>query len=146
MKEDLAKMHQVLSKSPPKSRPKTTSVQPQTPLFPLNIQKMAVKVNPVAIGTRGTVGSLIMQEIDYFARLELSRSSSIKTSRQVSDLASNGEYSKPELQPASTIPKRKKKSRSKLVPSLCSMVDVVESKQPNTFTYKNLKAELKRSD
>ncbi|KAL6314144.1 hypothetical protein AAG906_011885 [Vitis piasezkii] len=29
--------------------------------------------NPVEIGTRGTVGSLIMQEIEYFSRLEIGR-------------------------------------------------------------------------
>ncbi|CBI23957.3 unnamed protein product, partial [Vitis vinifera] len=28
---------------------------------------------PVEIGTRGTVGSLIMQEIEYFSRLEIGR-------------------------------------------------------------------------
>ncbi|KAJ6776469.1 hypothetical protein OIU74_000608, partial [Salix koriyanagi] len=33
-------------------------------------QDMAAQ-NPVQIGTRGTVGSLIMQEIKYFSQLEL---------------------------------------------------------------------------
>lgn len=38
----------------------------QTPGFPL--RKMAA---PVAIGTRGTVGSLLKKEIEYFTKFEL---------------------------------------------------------------------------
>ncbi|KAE8647663.1 hypothetical protein Csa_003863 [Cucumis sativus] len=36
-------------------------------------EKMGGAVAPLAIGTRGTVGSLVMKEIEYFTKLELER-------------------------------------------------------------------------
>ncbi|PIN15372.1 hypothetical protein CDL12_11992 [Handroanthus impetiginosus] len=96
-------------------------------------EKMAAKSNPVAIGTRGSVGSLIMQEIDYFSQLEYGDSGSSSKLR---------ELSKPKLDSVAKIPRKKKKGSRRLIPSMCSMVQVAENNQPSFvsgFTYKNLK-------
>ncbi|KAI3466229.1 hypothetical protein Pfo_022892 [Paulownia fortunei] len=159
-------MPHIISKSPSKSRPKakTASLPQQASTLPLNIQKMvhishsfgsalpekmAARSNPVAIGTRGTVGSLIMQEIDYFSQLELGEQSSTnRPSHQLADLPSTGEFSKPKLESVITVPRKKKRGSKRYLPSMCSMVEVAESNQPNSFsgfTYRNLKADLKRS-
>ncbi|CAK7338428.1 unnamed protein product [Dovyalis caffra] len=54
--------------------------------------------NPVQIGTRGTVGSLIMQEIKYFSQLELScQETSQKPQRHITAAASTGNESKTTL-------------------------------------------------
>ncbi|KAF4403846.1 hypothetical protein G4B88_014302 [Cannabis sativa] len=51
--------------------------------------KMAA-YNPVEIGTRGTVGSLVMKEIDYFGQLEPSSHSKLEKHRShVTDTASS---------------------------------------------------------
>ncbi|CAN4117794.1 unnamed protein product [Withania somnifera] len=79
--------------------------------------------NPlVEIGSRGTVGSLVLQEIEYFTHKP----------RQVLDVASNSSYSRPRLE--SLL----------MMPSMCSMVDVAECNPPaaiSRFTYKNLKTD-----
>ncbi|CAI9755009.1 unnamed protein product [Fraxinus pennsylvanica] len=94
-------MSHILSQSPTKTRHKTTSLQPlQKTLHKHDAigEKMAAKCKPVAIGTRGTVGSLIMQEIKYFNELELGcRNSFSKSHRQVTDSASSSEFTGPEL-------------------------------------------------
>ncbi|KAL0399249.1 UNVERIFIED_CONTAM: hypothetical protein Sradi_2268200 [Sesamum radiatum] len=155
-------MSHTLSKSPTKMRPKA-AIRPQASSFPPSVKekvqishsfglafsdKMTLKSNPVAIGTRGTVGSLIMQEIEYFSRLEMGcQSSSNKPARQLANSASTGGFSKSKLESLITVPARKKRGSNRLIPSMCSMVEVAESNQRNMFsgcTYRNLKADLKR--
>ncbi|MFX9848181.1 hypothetical protein ABTP16_20230, partial [Acinetobacter baumannii] len=104
-------------------------------------RKMAdEKSNPVAIGTKGTVASLIMQEIDYFSRLELGgRVTSNEPSCQRTDTGAKDEaYSTPTI----SVSKRKRRGRKRCIPSMCSVVEVAESSQG--FTYKNLKTDVKR--
>lgn len=156
-------MTHTLSNSPNKTRPKATTL-PQNSTFPPRIkeivqichtypsplpEKTMAQSYPVAIGTTGTVGSLIMQEIDYFSRLELGgRSSSNKPLRQLVNLASAGEFSRSKRESVVRIPEKKKRGSNRLIPSMCSMVEVAENKQPNTtsgFAYRNLKADVKRS-
>lgn len=158
-------MTHTITKSPNKPRPKTTTL-PQSSTFPPRIkeivqvchtypsqlpEKMTAQSYPVAIGTRGTVGSLIMQEIEYFSRLELGgRGSSNKPLRQLVNLASTGEFSRSKRESVIRVPEKKKRGSisNRLIPSMCSMVEVAESKQPNTtsgFAYRNLKADVKRS-
>ncbi|XVE50592.1 hypothetical protein DITRI_Ditri01bG0175400 [Diplodiscus trichospermus] len=51
---------------------------------------------PVEIGTKGTVGSLLMQEIEYFSQLKLSsRESSKKHHLSVRDVASSSSQARP---------------------------------------------------
>ncbi|KAL7103480.1 hypothetical protein ACP275_08G182100 [Erythranthe tilingii] len=121
-------MPQILSKSRQNTVPSTQS-------FGSDLSaKIAITSNnnPVAIGTRGTVGSLIMQEIDYFIQLELDNRSSAsnKTYNQVTtDVSSKSE--------------KKKSKKKRYIPSICSKVEVSERNLPNSstsrFTYKNLK-------
>lgn len=95
-------------------------------------EKAEAKSDPVAIGTRGTVGSLIMQEIDHFSRLNLGDTTNLK---------------KPKLDSVITIPRRKKRQGKRLVPSMCSMVEVANINQPSSlsvFAYRNLKNEILR--
>ncbi|KAB2601014.1 chaperone protein ClpB1-like [Pyrus ussuriensis x Pyrus communis] len=54
---------------------------------------MAAATAPIAIGTRGTVGSLVRKEIEYFSKIELDRhgsSSSMKPLGQILGLTSGG--------------------------------------------------------
>nr|XP_016433599.1 PREDICTED: uncharacterized protein LOC107760093 [Nicotiana tabacum] len=108
-------------------------------------EKMAANNPLVEIGSRGTVGSLVLQEIEYFSRLQLNHHNSMnKPCRQVSDVASTNSHSRPNL--GSLVTNLKKKRRScKLMPSMCSMVEVAECNPPaaiSRFTYKNLKADI----
>lgn len=157
-------MTHTLTKSPNKTRPKATTL-PQNSTFPTRMkervqichtypsplpEKTMPQSYPVAIGTTGTVGSLIMQEIEYFSRLELGgrSSSSNKPLRQLVNLASAGEFSRSKSESVVRIPEKKKRGSNRLIPSMCSMVEVAESKQPNKtsgFAYRSLKADVKRS-
>ncbi|KAM1041386.1 hypothetical protein ACFX13_031309 [Malus domestica] len=99
---------------------------------------------PVEIGTKGTVGSLIMREIEHFSQLELSsQCSSRKAQPQLKDPVS---YLKPTFE--SVIkPQKKKKRGSKLLASVCSMVEVSENNRPtsiSTYSYRNLRSDGKK--
>ncbi|EYU19242.1 hypothetical protein ABFS82_13G170700 [Erythranthe guttata] len=131
-------MHTTLTESSTKKIPTTTLQEISHAFFPSEIpEKMTTKSNPVAIGTRGTVGSLIMQEMEYFSRLELAaRTSSNNPSKR-------GEFSKSNLEPA----KKKRAVSKRFIPSMCSMVEVEESNKPSKFSklaYRNLKADIKK--
>ncbi|XVE80349.1 hypothetical protein DITRI_Ditri14bG0132600 [Diplodiscus trichospermus] len=105
---------------------------------------------PVEIGTRGTVGSLIMQEIEYFSRLELScGDSSKKPPSNVSDVAASSSHSRTIVRPVVATQKKKKKrggSGSKLLPSICSTVEISENRPVGVsgFSYRNLKSDVKK--
>nr|XP_033513352.1 uncharacterized protein LOC117278029 [Nicotiana tomentosiformis] len=134
--------------------------QPHTTTFPPIMQKSEYKANGlgftvaekmaannplVKIGSRGTVGSLVLQEIEYFSRLQLNHHNCThKPCRQVSDVASTNSHSRSNLGSLVTNPKKKKQS-CKLMPSMCSMVEVAECNPPTAisrFTYRNLKADI----
>ncbi|KAH1042358.1 hypothetical protein GYH30_024584 [Glycine max] len=91
-----------------------------------NTKEMA-EFPPVEIGTRGTVGSLLMQEIEYFSRLEFNfKDWSQENKSQNINMGSS--------------------QAAKLLPKMCSMVNVSDnSKQNRTspFGYKNLKSDIK---
>ncbi|KAG6584077.1 hypothetical protein SDJN03_20009, partial [Cucurbita argyrosperma subsp. sororia] len=92
----------------------------------------------VAIGTRGTIGSLIKKEIDYFAKIELERCSSRSSQRpQAPDMATSGCSSSPPTFWHSVMSwrRKKKRSRSRFVPKICSSAfDVSESNQMNKIS------------
>lgn len=103
---------------------------------------------PVDIGTRGTVGSLIMQEIRYFSQLESSYpGSSQKPKFHTTGMAStSSNQSKPTVGSAITTPKKKKKGSSRLLPSMCSVVEVSNNNRRigiSEFSYRNLKSDVK---
>ncbi|KDP39091.1 hypothetical protein JCGZ_00848 [Jatropha curcas] len=103
---------------------------------------------PVEIGTKGTVGSLIMQEIRYFSQLDSScQESSHKHQSHATGTASTSSQIKSTLGSATTTPKKKKKGSSRLLPSMCSMVEVSEHNRSvgaSGFSYRNLKSDVKK--
>ncbi|XP_073154126.1 uncharacterized protein [Henckelia pumila] len=111
---------------------------------PVPRENKSAKPNLVAIGTRGTVGSLFKKEIDYFTR------PCSNNDQRSHDLAlcsaSSVKFSDPKIESTINNIARKKKKRgsNRLIPSMCAMVEVVERNQTSGFTYRNLKADLKR--
>ncbi|CAK9146836.1 unnamed protein product [Ilex paraguariensis] len=105
---------------------------------------------PVEVGTRGTVGSLLKKELEYFRRLELDRcESSIKPERQSVDMASSGGNPWPSFGFLTVSWRRKKRRGSAFLPRVCSAVEVAESYQMNgisKFSYRNLKADVKNCE
>jgi hypothetical protein len=102
---------------------------------------------PAEIGTRGTVGSLIMKEIEYFNQLELSsKCSSHKPWPPITSIVSSSSLSRPTFE--SVIKTHKKKKRgTRLLPSICSMVDVADNNRPigiSVYSYRNLRSDVKK--
>ncbi|XP_039064317.1 uncharacterized protein LOC120209344 [Hibiscus syriacus] len=92
------------------------------------VEMAAVIANPpVEIGTRGTVGSLIMQEIEYFSQLELGCKDGPKKPRS-------------NVGPVAATRKKKKRGSSRLIPSMCSMVEISDNRPVGVsgFGYRNL--------
>ncbi|KAK9056383.1 hypothetical protein SSX86_027473 [Deinandra increscens subsp. villosa] len=105
-------------------------------------------VVPIEIGARGTVGNLVMKEIEYFRRLQ----------------SSNGDGDgKPSIKPINddkkhrgsgsnfwssfgflTVTWRRGKSKGRFLPRMCTMVDVADSRhhRPPSFGYRNLKDDI----
>lgn len=101
---------------------------------------------PVEVGTRGTVGSLVKKEMEYFRGLELGQygRNSGKSSKHFMDMASGGGNSW--LGFGFLIGRRKKKRSSGFLPGICSVVEVADTHQLNGipgFNYRNLKADAK---
>lgn len=153
-------MSQTQSNFPTKTRPKTSSLCLQdsssTPAkekmykpsnTPTNDAEKMAAYTPVEIGTRGTVGSLVMKEIEYFSRLELSsQGNSKKTQSHVADITCSYSHSRPTFGSALATQKKKKRG-SRHLPSMCSMVEVSDNNQPtgiSTFSYRNLKSDVKK--
>lgn len=119
---------------------------PTTTKFP---EKMPAIV-PVAIGTRGTVGSLVRKEIEYFRKIEIDGcGSSRKPQGQIVDMASTtgrSASSRPSFWFLMMTWKRKKqRSSSGILPSLCSAVEVADSSRLNRipgYNYRILKNDL----
>ncbi|KAL5578878.1 hypothetical protein UlMin_011320 [Ulmus minor] len=113
---------------------------------------------PIAIGTRGTVGSLVRKEIEYFSKFELDRhgSSSRKARGSILEMASSrGQSNWSSLRTLFLITtwKRKKPQRScssrNFLPSICSVSEVSESNRVNGipgFNYTILKDDMNNLD
>lgn len=87
---------------------------------------------PVDIGTRGTVGSLVMKEIEHFNRHEKPQGQTLNQNRS-------------SFWFIIMTWKKKKQRGNKCLPRICSVVEVAESSRPNGihgFNYKILKNEL----
>ncbi|OIT00744.1 PREDICTED: uncharacterized protein LOC109230086 [Nicotiana attenuata] len=111
--------------------------------------KMSASV-PVEVGTRGTVGSLLKKEIEYFRRLEpdCRGSSNNKPQKSTVEINSGGSSSWPSFG-FLTMKWRKKKRRGSGggLPAMCSMVEVSENSRMYEipgFSYRNLKVDSKR--
>ena len=115
-------------------------------------ERMAAAV-PVEVGTRGTVGSLVMREIEYFSRIELDRhgsGSSQRSQAHVVDVASGSTgRSRRRFWFLIMTWRRKKRSSSSssstFLPSICSVVEVADNHRLNGipgFNYRILKDDL----
>ncbi|XP_055805229.1 uncharacterized protein LOC129874032 [Solanum dulcamara] len=112
--------------------------------------KMSTSV-PVEVGTRGTIGSLLKKEIEYFKKVELDCSKGScnnKSQKNSVEIDSGGGNSWPSFG-FLTMKWKKKKRRGTGggLPAMCSMVEVSESCKMNDipgFSYRNLKVDSKR--
>lgn len=112
-----------------------------------SIGKTAASTIPLEIGSKGTVGSLLRQELDYFSWIESGcQDSCPKGCRQIMETGSIRSVMFT-LESPITSP-RKKKGGTKLIPRMCSMVEVADSTQPKSLsrlTYRSLKTDLRRA-
>ncbi|OMO76753.1 hypothetical protein CCACVL1_15441 [Corchorus capsularis] len=107
---------------------------------------------PVAVGTRGTVGSLVKKEIDYFTKFELEgrRGSSWKPPQgpivvEMMDCTSGHSLSRPSFWLSISGWKRKKRrSGTGFLPSMCSATEVAENQLNRIpgFSYRILKHDV----
>lgn len=146
---------------PTKTKPKTTSLYPRasssTPdkekmynpskIATTDADKMAAAYTPVDIGTKGTIGSLVMKEIEHFSQLELSSQGNSKNIQsRLADMTCSSCHSRPPVGSALATQKKKKRG-SRHLPSMCSMVEVSGNNRPtgiSSFSYRNLKSDVKR--
>ncbi|ESW14243.1 hypothetical protein PHAVU_008G265000 [Phaseolus vulgaris] len=108
----------------------------------LNSKKLA-GFSPAEIGTQGTVASLIMQEIEYFSRID---SNSQRSKSQITEVGSSNSSTSSKNDNC-IYGRRKYKEKCRLLPSVCSMVDVSDNGRPNgtsAFSYRNLKSDTKK--
>ncbi|KAL5978489.1 hypothetical protein ACLOJK_029606 [Asimina triloba] len=105
---------------------------------------------PVAIGTRGTIGSLVLQEIEYFRRLELDcceTTHKLEAQTTTRGPACCGTRIKFGSAVMIAVKKRKTKNKRKrdFLPSLCSTIEVVDDQATRVqrFSYRNLKTDEK---
>lgn len=104
---------------------------------------------PVAIGTRGTIGSLVRKEIEYFTKFELDRRGTMQKPQQhfadmemVPDRTIS--MSKPSFWflPMTWKRKKQRNTTSRFFRKICSITEVNENNQFNRipgYTYKILK-------
>ncbi|KAK9077550.1 hypothetical protein SSX86_005887 [Deinandra increscens subsp. villosa] len=122
------------------------------PNHPTNIPSVPSKIGadqtPIKIGAKGTIGSLMMKEIEYFNRLEVhSKKHALQPPKAAAD--HHGGRIKPKIDSVMTtvLPRRKKRS-SRFISSICSAIDVAaDNKGPKLvsgFGYRTLKADVRR--
>lgn len=92
-------------------------------------ETMAISAAPIAIGTRGTVGSLVRKEIEYFSKLELDlNASSRKPRRQVTDTSPRrGSTRSPFWFLKMTWKRKQQRGSKRFLSSMCSVAEVSES-------------------
>lgn len=91
---------------------------------------------PVKIGTKGTIGSLLSLEIEYFRRLELNRRHAKE------DMGGSRPRSRLEI----AMRKKSKKGCSWLLPSICSSVEIACTGKERLPSYKNLEIDAKEGE
>ncbi|PIN21145.1 hypothetical protein CDL12_06164 [Handroanthus impetiginosus] len=107
--------------------------------------RMAGRV-PLEVGTRGTIGSLLKREIEYFRKLEVERvESSMNSERMCEERAAAGRNSWRSFRFPIVAWRRKKRRNSGIRPGICSMVEVADNEMPG-FSYQNLRIESMRFD
>ncbi|KAI8525153.1 hypothetical protein RHMOL_Rhmol13G0206700 [Rhododendron molle] len=122
---------------------------------------MGATTSPVEVGTRGTVASLVMKEIEYFRGLELESrkpqehivgvGEASTSSRRSSSSSSGSSSSSSNFLPSfgflvMTWRRKKRRGSGGFVPSMCSAVEVEDNSLNGIpgFNYRNLKADVKK--
>ncbi|ESW25925.1 hypothetical protein PHAVU_003G077200 [Phaseolus vulgaris] len=101
---------------------------------------------PVAVGTRGTIGSLVRKEIEYFSKFDLGNSK--RPQPHFVDMTSGRGYStsRPSFWVLLMTGKRRKRRGSNVfLPKMCSVAEVVESNKWNRvpgYGYRILKDDI----
>ncbi|KAI3855762.1 hypothetical protein MKX03_033442 [Papaver bracteatum] len=101
---------------------------------------------PVKVGTRGTVGALVLQEIEYFTKLDSRCCENSQESQPQTDSYSGSSKSK-FGSVCMTQKRKKKKDGGRFIPSICSVVEVVETNRLNRIhgvSYRNLRTDSKK--
>ncbi|KAF6175783.1 hypothetical protein GIB67_035910 [Kingdonia uniflora] len=89
---------------------------------------------PAKIGTKGTVGSLVLQEMEYFSKLELnhhekrSQKPQVQTSTDCSSINGGSGSKLGSVVVPSRRKRKKKKGGSGFLPSMCSAVEVADTR------------------
>ncbi|KAL2339171.1 hypothetical protein Fmac_013617 [Flemingia macrophylla] len=98
---------------------------------------------PVSIGTRGTIGSLVRKEIEFFSKFELGNSQ-----RPQPQIVSNRGYStsRPSFWVLlMTGKRRKRKGTNVFLPKMCSLAQVAEGNKWNRvpgYSYRIIKDDI----
>lgn len=126
-------------------------MQYKTSTIPTKFPEKMAATTPVAIGTRGTVGSLVRKEIEYFTKFELERCASLrKNPGQEADMAPRNGQSRPSFWSLNLSWKRKKRrGNCGFLPSICSAVEVADSNKLSGipgFNYRILKDDVKEME
>ncbi|KAK7245841.1 hypothetical protein RIF29_40693 [Crotalaria pallida] len=116
------------------------------PCLTTTLAEMAAPA-PLAIGTRGTIGSLVRKEIDYFTKFDLDRrGGSQKKPQPHFDMDRSYSMSRPRFWVLLTPWKRRKRrGTSGFIPKNCSVAEVAESNQFNRipgYSYRILKNDI----
>ncbi|KAG9136940.1 hypothetical protein Leryth_023168 [Lithospermum erythrorhizon] len=114
---------------------------------------------PLDIGTRGTIGSLLKKEIEYFTsrreinmnhHYQVGNESSIKSQKRGnSEMASDEGSSWRNFSSFMMKWRRKKRRNSGVLPAMCSMVEISHSHRMNEmpgYSYRSLRDEFQNSD
>ncbi|KAK1261009.1 hypothetical protein QJS04_geneDACA018074 [Acorus gramineus] len=101
---------------------------------------------PIEVGARGTIGSLVSQEIEYFKKFDE------KPKLDIADMASTSKSESPKPKSQFVSPRNKKKTvggavGAAILPNICAVVEVAETKLDMMVAagYRSLKTDAKRS-
>lgn len=104
---------------------------------------MATNPSPVEVGARGTIASLVYQEIEYFKSLELDHhkisTQEPKQAHKDANFTSGSSRNKP-ISTGYSPKKKKTVSSGGFLPRICSAVEIAETVKSG---YRNLRTEGK---
>uniref|UniRef100_A0A1D1ZH55 Uncharacterized protein n=1 Tax=Anthurium amnicola TaxID=1678845 RepID=A0A1D1ZH55_9ARAE len=105
----------------------------------LPIGGMAAASSPVEVGARGTIGSLVSREIEYFKKLDLNRQESSQKPKIKTSPCINPRHKLGSRNPAA---KKKVMGNGGFLPSICSVVEIADNVGTHRVPrigYRNLK-------
>lgn len=100
---------------------------------------------PLEVGTRGTIGSLLKREIEYFRKVEPEPSERTRVEETASASSRRGSW--PSFRFSISSWRKKKRRNSGIRPGICSAVEVADTGRLDEipgFGYLNLRADSER--